>query len=472
MRKKACTYAILLLVAAFLAACGSEEPSRSKQGGLYSVDPLFREFYSFLGGEEVLGGAISTLKEIDSTRIQYTNAGLMVFDTQAQANQLFHLAPLGYELGVSEPAVPEPPPGTGVYIEGHIIHPDFVPLYARLGGTRFIGKPLTEVHYNPEKRRYEQYFENLGFYRLEGEAPGTAHLLSYGAWACHQDCRSDPPSLSIVESQPQVEFPFSAAVETLGSDFTGFPISPAYLSADGKVEQIFENVVLIVDFREPAVVFIRGILRTLGVLPDPPSPPAAIPGTAFYALQPDRGYNIPLPILEYINNHGGLAVSGPPISEAESQSGQVMRQCFENLCVDYEPGVSVRPVQMGYNYKRMFFNATSPGSPAPGQNVDLQLQVWEKYPMIASSQQQEIGVAVLQNRMPVAKIEPVLLLTLPDGTQQRFTFPFTGDDGKALLRLPPLEATNGTLIPYEVCATRQVNRNFCVRDSYLIWNNP
>ena len=70
-------------------------------------------------------------------------------------------------------------------MDGHVIN---ILLFCRCmiawKAQRYVGKPPTELHYNPETQRYEQYFENLGMYWLESEGPEHVRLLNYGAWKC------------------------------------------------------------------------------------------------------------------------------------------------------------------------------------------------------------------------------------------------------------------------------------------------
>ena len=92
--------------------------------------------------------------------------------------------------------------------------------------------------------------------------------------------------------------------------------------------------------------------------------------------------------------------------------------------------------------------------------------------MVASGQPQEIQVLVTEQDMPLANREPLLTLTLPDGRTENHHFPPTDSRGMTSLTLPPIEAPNGTLIPYEVCLTGVYGKTFCIGENYLIWNLP
>jgi hypothetical protein len=226
MSPKKAFFAALLILSLLAAACEdagfSVDPLLPQ---VYPIDPTFREFYDLLGGEQLLGPGISPLFAHRGVYYQYTVAGLMVHDPGAPASQRFSLAPLGLDMGINEAPVSPPAQPDLRYVDGHIIYNLFVPLYEKMGGARFVGSPVTEVHYNPERGRYEQYFANLGFYWLEGDSTDEVHLLAYGAWKCDAYCRSPHPDASNVVLPQRISKRFAGAVERLGADFTGYAIS-------------------------------------------------------------------------------------------------------------------------------------------------------------------------------------------------------------------------------------------------------
>ena len=100
------------------------------------------------------------------------------------------------------------------------------------------------------------------------------------------------------------------------------------------------------------------------------------------------------------------------------------------------------------------------------------MQVWEGESFISSSQTQEIGVSVFDGESPVVNIEPVVTLTLPEGAEMTYYFPPTDEDGKSLVRLNPIQASNGSIVEYKVCVDDGTGEPFCVKDSFVIWFNP
>lgn len=184
------TLSIALTVFLFtvIAACQRADLSAvpTPDMSFYAIDPVFREFYNYLGGKDVLGDAISEAYESGGKQSQYTLTGLMIFDPQAPPKQRFQLASLGRQLGIGGPTSPD----VGVA-------EPFRPLYTKLSST-FVGQPLTGLVYNSDQNRYEQYFENVGFYQ-GAESTGDVRLLPYGIWLCDAECRSVQPRNSILE---------------------------------------------------------------------------------------------------------------------------------------------------------------------------------------------------------------------------------------------------------------------------------
>jgi hypothetical protein len=510
-------FLLLCFLFFFISACDAGSNQRSVSADFFEIDPLFGELYQHLGGLDTLGPGISPVFHANGKDYQYTSSSLMVYDPQAPASHRFQLAPLGLDMGIVELPVQSPTQEGLRYVNGHVIYEEFVPFYEKLGGARFVGQPITEVHFNPETRRYEQHFENLGLYQLEGEAPGSVHTMGYGAWKCRASCRQSPVSNGLVILPPKVSNQFSEAVLALGTDFTGFALTDPYTGPEGVVEQVFENMVLAEDPSSPRRVSLRSITEPIGIAPEPLVPSEYNSGMVFFPIQNGKGHNVPIGFLEFLSNHGGIQTSGPPITEPSQLSDTVFRQCFKNLCLEEHRSPSgtewIRPAPLGYSYRTLaiqgslqeptrfpaplamsppaFQGEASPGSLSGVQStpqIDVQpsaesftssqsfqevsIQVWETFPMVAPDKGQEIGAAVFEKNQPMASIEPDLVLTLPDGQKKTYYMFPTGADGQTYIQVDPISGPNGTLIPYEVCILNVSGEKSCVKDSFLIWENP
>ena len=483
MRSAAKSLSLLFLINLLIAACSpitdSSVPLRTLPVTKYQVDPSFREIYDFYGGRGIFGEPITQILEKGSQKFQFTISALWVFDQNAPANQKVRLAPLGTLMIEAEPAVPPPDDPNQYYVDGHIIYDKFIPLYRKVGGATFVGKPLTEVRYNSERDRYEQFFENLGFFiaRQEGSEP---RLLAYGLWLCDDKCRTSTPVNGIIDHVHQVKPPFSQIVERWGSSFTGDPLTDAYLNSEGKLIQVFSNMVLVadpVDPTNPDLVTLLPVLQILGHVPDPLQPPQREKNLfSFFPIQGDRGYNVPMIYMGYLDPRGGFKTSGAPLNELTRIADDLWRQCFTNLCLDFESNapasLQIRPAPVGVDYLELNSQPVPTSVPEPGVQNEVTVQIWQSYPQVSSGQQQEIWVYVMQNEAPLPGITPDLIVTFPDGSKQQFTFPTTGSDGQTHLLLPPITASNGTLIPYQVCLPTSTNERFCNLKDYLILNNP
>lgn len=506
---------LIIALAAFTIAACIGDPPPPPPPECPDPDPVFRELYDQLGGQKTLGCPISVsfnYTDPSTNRdmlCQYTAAVLLVHDPFGPDSLKQGLAPIGNQMGIAQPAVPRPEGSDVRWVEGHIIYDKFVPLYERLGGMRYVGKPLTEVRYNPDRKRYEQYFENVGFYVLEMDESQTVSLLSYGAWMCDSNCRQQLlPDSSMIGKLYLIAPEFRDAVGRLGADFTGFAISDAYDTPDGYREQVFENIVLVADPSQPGRVFPRAITPIIGTLPDLPVPRSSDPESYFYPVQGELGYNIPKQFMDYIAQHGGLEVTGQPISERLPGNNDIFQQCFMNLCLEEslkEPDYRrIHPAQVGYPYRKFPVSSVTatpsrevqtqateqsvvkvetPAVQAAAQPVSqtysdpqtasqISMQVWTAFPMIAPNQSQEIGVMVFENNAPMVGVEPDITITLPDGNTRTYYMYPTGGDGQSRLQIDPIAAPNMTLIPYEVCIFLLGGQKLCVKGQYLIQDIP
>jgi len=451
---------VVFIFALLLGLVSCDEPTRTT----IVVDPTFREFYELLGDQEILGPPISVMYEQNGRYFQFTTTVLMVFDPYAPESSRLHLASLGNELRVAEQALqPDSPDGPEIYT-------GFLPLFRELGGTRYTGRPLTGIQPDPENKRIVQYFENVGFYQLETDPPDVAHLLDYGVWKCAKACGYKSPSESAVEQASAKVGEISLAIARLDPVLTGFPLSDAYVNNDGQEEQIFENVVIFSDHNSPGGIALQPLPKLLGIPADTPITAGQEEGK-FIAVDGSHGFNVPYHFDDFISRNSGYDFIGKPISNYKRINDGLYRQCFENLCLDYRPdeieNLQIRPMSLGRRYNQQHVDTGGTNS-----FEAVTLTVWERYPVIASSEVQEIQVLVLDNGNPLKNIDLVMTVTMPNGSQRTYNFPPTGRDGQARSEVEPISAPNGTLIVYEVCVDNTDEAPDCVVDDYLIWGNP
>ena len=452
--------------------------------GVFPVDPFFRELYDTLGGREILGDAITTLRDFHDEegnhyQFQVTVNAVLLYDFQAPTSQRFTLFPVGYGFGIQEPGVFPEDENKDHYDNGHVIYDEFRSLYDRLGRARYVGTPLTGVQYNPEKKRTEQYFSNLGFFIPENDPTRKVQLLAYGASYCDSQCRYSAPDDAIVISSFFVlTETFARDYAKLGPSFVGRQLSNPQEGSDGNLEVIFDNQVLYIREDFPERVFARPIVLELGFEPHPLVPPIKDDDRMiFYVIEGDLGHNIPIIFYDFLSEHGGIDNSGPPITEIYEVESGIWQQCFTNLCLEYhhaaEPeNLKIRPTALGQKYLGQAYRVGPETDFSASQSLEaLTMRVWESKPMITSDDEQVIFVGIFEGQDPLPNLEPDLTVTYKDDLSNTMVFPPTDGNGITKLELTAVYARNGTIIPYEVCLRNLQGEEACVKDSYLIWGN-
>ena len=459
MKNRSMNFALgLFLAMLLLPACGSSTPTP----GSTSVDVRFREFYDLQGGIELLGKPISEAFNRDGFQYQVFESGIMVFKPSEPHGEQFNFLPLATKF-IKEDSINNELEKTGQrFVGGHIIYDEFVATFDRLGGLRFVGRPISEVRKNDEESRYEQYFEKLGFYRMFSDPPGTVRLLPYGQMECHRDpglgCNGDFPNAIPHVIPPQ---PFLSTVQRLGEILTGKPLSQVYLAPDNKLEQIYENIVLVFDPDRPRMIEFRPVPELVDIEKQPAVLPRSDPGLSFWQTADGLGYNVPIAFLEFIAKHGGTELSGDPITELMVING-LRRQCFTNYCLEYNPDApkeqQIRPAALGYEYSRRN------GFSMP----ELQLRIWENMAVIEPGKPQIVGVLVYNKTpdWPLYDVQPVLTVNLDGKTPEKFIFPPTLQSGVSFLEIPAGKIKG--LIEYEVCVSWVGTDPICAKDSWIV----
>jgi hypothetical protein len=464
---------LILLLVLPLTACERIRETPPPPAGTYPVDPLFRAYYENHGGEKVFGPAISPLFRKEENFYQYTVSALLMYDSAADEQNRIRLSQLGQEIGHFElPAGGVPQPGER-YVDGYKLFDKFVDLYDQIGGEQVVGRPRTEAQYNQEKQRYVQYFDNVGFFWIEGDAEDAAHLLSLGSQVCGSYCAYEPaiietPELPTGSTPPSIRI----AVAKLGLDFTGFPLSPPINSSGGMVEQLYENVKFIVHPDHPDAAELYPLPEELGYLPEPPRQPNPMPDMLFVPVGENLGYNVPQVFVDYIRDHGDFDFTGAPITHPNRLETGAIEQCFKNICLQgnysAEGEAAVKPLPLGVEYLK----ATGPVPTPVGNLTDITIQVWERYPLISSDLEQEIGVVAMGGGKPLENALVDVTVGMPDGSDQIYRLAPTDENGETSLKLTPIEAQNGTLIQYRACLSLPESQQFCVMDAFIIWQTP
>jgi hypothetical protein len=484
LRRAAAGWGVLLF-ALLLTACanGLNTSISGRYSTGYPVDTTFIEFYQALGGEPILGPAISALEIRENLQCQFTERVLLCFNQAATGTSRFGLYPLGRDLQIQEESHIQgvvAPPNARV-VDGFTIYEKFWPLYDRLFGVRYVGAPLTEVRINQDLHRVEQFFENVGFYQNLGDPNGPVFLIPYGAYLCGGNCSSHLNEYWSIVKANLAEQPFAPSVARLGGPAAFGPLllKPQF-TEDGYLQQVYTNAIFYSHPDDTSQVRLRPLPIMLGYKPQPLVEPKSHEQLVFYEVEGGLGHNVPKPFDDFIAMHGGRDLSGNPISEVMLVPGKnKYEQCFENYCLIYDPVASdmmkVQMAPLGKDYTDRF--------PAPEdiQIVDLfspetiTLLISADRPNINDNEEQNIRMLVQQSDtgVPLERVEATLVLNLPDRPSIRYFFQPTDADGMSMVTIQPLsDLANGSRLSYQVCLNLPSEHPICALDSYLIWNVP
>ncbi len=481
--RRAAACAVLLL-SILLTACAEGfrlTPTPGASQHMYPVDTVFKEFYQALGGQQVLGPAISTLEMRENLQCQFAERALMCFNPAAKDASRFSLYPLGRELGIQQDTALTSAVATlgARVVDGFAIYEKFLPLYDRLYGARYVGRPLTELRINQDLKRAEQYFENVGFYQNLNDPNGPVYLIPYGAYLCGGECSSHLAEYWSIVKSNVAEQPFAASVTRLGGPavFGSLLLKPQ-IAPDSYLQQVYANVIFYAPADNPGQVRLRPLPLMLGYETQPPAERISHEQLVYYEIDGGPGHNVPKPFDAFIARHGGRDLSGNPISEVIRLPGQdLYQQCFENYCLIFDPTAAdvlqVRLAPLGEEYVKR----NPPAATDQIQNMfsvdHISLVISADRPALNEADEQLIRMLVQQRETGQAmeRVEATLVLYFPDRPAVRYNFPPTDSDGMSVAVIPPQsEVGNGTRLSYQVCLNLPSEKPICAMDSYLIWN--
>jgi hypothetical protein len=462
----------LLLIFFTLTACSSDAgpgPSPTPQGA-YPPDPVFGDFYEKLGGKGKVGEIVSPIFPHGEESCQYTDAVLMCNNPQAKLEiDKYYLVPIG-PLLVPPQVFPEPK-----------IYEGFVDAYQQnMMGLRYVGKPISGVRVNDKKNRIEQYFEKMGLYQLLDDPRRVVHLMSFGSAVCSAHCAYKGLPDSAVIWDKGTEVPSLPSLLRIGGfDVVGKPISKPQKMANGDISQVFERVVVIIPADNPATIRFDNLPEQLKMTRNEPGPQeyGEKDGVSYYVVKDGLGFHVPLVFDAFITSHGGLELAGRPISDTftvQMPDGAVIRQCFENYCLDFD---TRQPEE-----KRIYL--ADLGSTFLKDKIEKQYRVFEFSPettllkvfeqkiQVSTQEEPVIEISVFQKDglLPIPGIEAVLIVGMPDGSKKVYDVPATGLDGIGRVTLKAFSsASNGTVVPYVVCLNVPAKTQICQGESFLIW---
>lgn len=485
---------LFILIGIVLAACGggkSDPPSLPK--GTYPVDVVFQDFYNQHGGVDLFGYAISTAyTTVQGEKGQYFETVLMLYNSNTGA---IYFGSIGKDLNLGELPVSAwaGPTAGGIYVGSNFIHPAFASLYLTLGPD-LVGAPLTDPTINISQNRIEQHFENLGMYlNLEDPAP-KASLLFYGRLHCLACNYQNPLTQDAVVKPLLINAAITQQLKELGvnASLLGNPVEGPVDRYDGAQDYIYEYLVL---QETDGILKVQDVPVQLGLSEGRLYYPVNDSNFVFIEILDGGGHNVFHLFDDFIRAHGGYQVSGNPISSLTrlDAATNVLRQCFENYCLDFvpdAPGQSVRPVPLGKiffekfseEYRQPKFGVESGGQgagdgTAPPRIVERNLSPFtliagETHPNVDSQTTQVLFFWVKLQQTPQPGMELELTISYPDGHDEVVTLEPTDENGYTSYTLAPIPGENGNLVRYEACLNYGDLPPVCVEQVFMIWGNP
>lgn len=469
---------ISILLGLLLSGCYSFQSATPTPIGAYPINPKLADFYKEAGGEERLGPAISLAGQMGDRFCQYTLNALLCLEPNQDPEQGRMLYPVGQKIAPQDEPLPD---GFGSKVriqDGYILFEEFTPLFDKLGGSSYTGKARSHLRINYRQQRLEQFFESVGFYRRLQDSPGQVHLLAYGAAHCGNLCEYPVTLENAVDLEiDAAQQPFALAVYRWNSLRSfGQPLTQPYLTEDGSLEQIYENVVIFSPPDAPQDARLR-MLNSSENQPVEANPDKRM---VFIKTDGEMGFNVPKIFEQRILENGGWELAGKPVSEVlETTIPGLYRQCFQAYCLEYQAkGAEASEIHFspqGYDYLEQANLDANLILPKAQTDSQIDIKIVLAKPAISSRDDQQITIDVTnqQDHLPMIGAEGVVVISMPDGSLQSYPFEPTGADGRAVVKIPAMRSiTNGSLIRYDVCVHLNDTEPVCSADTYLIWNNP
>ena len=220
----------------------------------------------------------------------------------------------------------------------------------------------------------------------------------------------------------------------------GEPLSQPNAAADGSIEQVFINVVVVADPYAPA----GARLRPLGILEyghaDAAQPPSDVPGAVYF---PSTGHNVLAAFKTYYDLHGGKSFFGAPITEAFVDNG-ALTQYFENLALVWQqdahrgglPGVAPKTLGLDYVHGNTSIRTVQSAAAIQRADTDFVIHAWATLPFALPQDLQEINVVVMDLQShPISGATASLELDTSLGSSP-LVLPVTGPDGRTSVAFP------------------------------------
>jgi len=255
----------------------------------------------------------------------------------------------------------------------------------------------------------------------------------------------------------------------------GYPITEEFVSKDGKTVQYFQRVRFeyLADMPEGQQVQVTQLGRATYVS----TGPLDVSNSFACRAYPETGYPVCFAFLEFLDQYGGVAQFGYPISGFEYHENKIV-QYFENARMEWQPWKAEGQRVVVSDLGRIYFDqlGEDPGllSPVKPLNdtttdiISLQVRafVW-KAVTLATDSQLIFVIVQDQNLQPVANASCTTLTHWPDGRADTSTLT-TNTNGVGMLPISFVSQPYGGLIYIDVACTFS-NFNANTTTSFRIW---
>ena len=255
----------------------------------------------------------------------------------------------------------------------------------------------------------------------------------------------------------------------------GYPITEEFTSKDGKTVQYFQRARF--EYRADLSEGQRVQVTQLGRLTYVSTGPLNASNTFACRTYTETGYPVCFAFLEFLDQYGGVAQFGYPISGFEYHENKIV-QYFEKARLEWQPWKAEGQRVVVSDLGRIYFDklGEDPGllSPVKPLNnvttniVNLQVRAFAWKAVTLASDSQLIFVIVQdQNLQPVANSSCTTLVHWPDGRTEPTTLT-TNTNGVGMVPLSFTSQPYGSLIYVDVaCSFSNFNAN--TTTSFRIW---
>jgi hypothetical protein len=407
--------------------------------GNYIIDPEFQSFYGKIGGVSFCGEPLTGKYLGDYGYYEQITTNCLLY-SDVETSEIL-LAPLGILLNLYSES------GTFQSIP---VHPNISQVYYETITPKIAGDPISSPEFDTENNLWKQNFENISI-ALQPDT-NSFQLLSLGEQYCEKKGCKNPYSDSTLSASPQSINEFIKRYPEFGSVVLG-----EYVNEYDVTEYIFNGIVL---YLQNDKVYLKKLPASVGF--EPADLEDRISNDLykeklfhFFYVRNNLGYNIPAPILDYINQYlGGTRVSGPPISGNHLIVKNITEVCFTAYCLRYnlEEG-KIRIANLGVTYYDQVFNQQKTSEPELSENYENLSILITMDNLILNDKDQSTTAHVLlfYNQVPMVGVIPNIFISDRQSSSE-YQMPSTDGNGETVFVIDGnmLPDTNG-VVKISVC---------------------